>query len=128
MKELQEWYELERKQEIKLKNLWKKNLKGLVNVSGLFKYLDEDNYWQPIGIVEVYETDEKTGGYSSYQHVRVKDDENDKLLYLKQPEFDLRGVDHICVWQTCGMMGDDYSGYLLFPLKNGKYFKVSYSC
>lgn len=83
--------------------------------------------WLPCGFVEIYETDEKRRGYSSYQHVRIKDDE-DKLLYIKQDSDDIKGVNHQCVWQTVGIMGDDYSGYLLFPLKNGSYFKVSYDC
>jgi hypothetical protein len=110
-----------------LKLEWRKKLKGLINVSGLFKWLDEHDYWTPLEIVEIYNTDEKTSGYSSYQHVRIKDDK-DKLLYMMQDEDEIRNVNHYCVWQTCGMMGDDYSGYLLFPLKNGKYFKVNYSC
>jgi hypothetical protein len=34
------------------------------------------------------------------------------------------------VWQTNGGYGaeDSYSGFLLFPLKNGKYWKIKYSC
>ena len=33
------------------------------------------------------------------------------------------------VWQTTGYMGDDYSGFLLLPLLDGKRFwKVGYSC
>ena len=115
------------KQEKKLKREWKNELKGLINVSGLFRHLEDMMFWQPLGIVEIYHTDEKTGGYSSYQHVRIKDDE-DKLLYLLQDENEIRGINHCCVWQTCGMMGDDFSGYLLFPLKDGKYFKINYSC
>lgn len=32
-------------------------------------------------------------------------------------------------WQTCGMMGDDYSGYLLFPTyKDDEYFCIAYTC
>jgi len=110
-----------------LKLEWKNKLKGLVNINSLFKWLDDHDYWLPIDIVEIYNIDEKQSGYSSYQHVRIKDDK-DKLLYMMQNEDEIRGVTHYCVWQTCGMMGDDYSGYLLFPLKNGKYFKVSYAC
>lgn len=47
---------------------------------------------------------------------------------MKQNENEIRNVNHYCIWQTCGIMGDDYYGYLLFPLKNGKYFKVNYAC
>jgi hypothetical protein len=111
----------------KEKKSWKKKLKGLINVTGLFRYLEEMDGWYPYGFVEVYDTDEKRGGYKSYQHVRIKDDK-DNLLYMKQPESEIKGIDHCCVWQTVGHLGDDYSGYLLYPLKNGLYFKVGYSC
>lgn len=92
-----------KKREILLKNEWRKKLKGLINVSGLFNWLDENNYWSPNDIVEIYHTDEKTSGYSSYQHVRIKDD-TDKLLYMMLDENEIRGINHSCVWQTCGMM------------------------
>lgn len=37
--------------------------------------------------------------------------------------------DNYAVWQTCGMCGDDYSGYLLFPTyKDDKYFCLWYQC
>ena len=117
----------EAKKEKQLKNVWRKKLNGLINVTGLFKWLDELDYWIPIDIVEIYNTDEKTSGYGSYQHIRIKDDK-DNLLYLMQNEDEIRNVNHYCVWQTVGYCGDDFSGYLLYPLNNGKYFKVSYSC
>ena len=111
----------------KEKKSWKKKLKGLINVTGLFRHLEEMEGWYPYGFVEVYDTDEKRAGYKSYQHVRIKDDK-DNRLYMKQPEVEIKGIDHYCVWQTVGHLGDDYSGYLLYPLKNGLYFKVGYSC
>lgn len=37
--------------------------------------------------------------------------------------------DNYAVWQTCGMCGDDYSGYLLFPTyKDDEYFCLWYQC
>lgn len=113
--------------EQKLKSEWKQKLKGLINVSGLFRWLDEGNdYWNPIEIVEIELTDEKRSGYSTYQHVRVK---NDKVrrLYMKQTESEIRGINHICVWQI-NEYEDSYSGNILFPLKDGTYFKIGYSC
>jgi len=118
----------EDKKDRALKLVWRKKLKGLINTTDLFNWLDEHNYWTPIDIVEIYNTDEKKWGYNTYQHVRIKDDK-DYLLYMIQPyEDEIRGINHYCVWQITGMSGDEYSGYLLFPLKNGKYFKVSYAC
>jgi hypothetical protein len=117
----------EAKKEKQLKNVWRKKLNGLINVIGLFKSLNEDTYWTPLEIVEIYHTDEKLSGYSNYAHVRIKDDP-DNLLYIVHNEKEIRGIDHYCVWQTVGYCDDDFSGYLLYPLNNGKYFKVSYSC
>jgi len=106
---------------------WKKKLKGLINVSGLFRDLSEMDGYEIIDVVEVYNVDEKRSGYSNFQHVRIKDDK-DRLLYMKQSCSEIRNVDHTCVWQTVGMMGDDYSGFCLYPLKDGKYLKTSFSC
>lgn len=37
--------------------------------------------------------------------------------------------DNYGVWQQCGMMGDDYSGYLLFPTyKDNEYFVLWFNC
>ena len=37
--------------------------------------------------------------------------------------------DNYAVWQTCGICGDDYSGYLLFPTyKDDEYFVLWYQC
>jgi hypothetical protein len=113
---------------LRIRKEWKAKLKGLINITGLFKNLDDGmDSWMPIDIVEIYNTDEKRSGYSNYQHVRIKDDK-DRLLYMKQDEEEIRGIDHCCVWQTVGYCEDDYSGYLLFPLKDGRYLKISYAC
>ena len=82
--------------------------------------------WHVKGIVEIYEVDEKSNGYSNYQHVRIKNDDN--LLYLKTECDEVKGINHYYVWQTTGYLGDDYSGIMLFPLNDGTYFKVSYNC
>jgi hypothetical protein len=37
--------------------------------------------------------------------------------------------DNYAVWQQCGVGGDDYSGYLLFPTyKDDEYFCLYYKC
>ena len=37
--------------------------------------------------------------------------------------------DNFACWQTCGMLGDDYSGFLLFPTyKEDEYFCMYYTC
>lgn len=38
-----------------------------------------------------------------------------------------KASDNYAVWQTCGICGDDYSGYLLFPTyKDNEYFVLWY--
>lgn len=113
--------------QIKVKNRFKKELKGLINVHGLFRELNDTlDTWMPLGYVEVYEVTEKSGGYSNYQHARIKDGKQN-LLYMKQ-ECQIRNVDHEYVWQAVGCCGDDYSGFILFPLSNGRYLQIEFTC
>ncbi len=109
-----------------LKNNWKSNLKSLINTTGLWRHLSESlDYWSPEAIVEVELTDKKIGGYSTYQHAYEKGDYG--KLYIKQ-KCEMRGVSHEYVYQVTGYLGDNYSGFLLLPLNDGRYFKISYSC
>ena len=112
----------------KRKNVFKEQLKGLINVTGLYRWLNGDmSFWMPEDIVEIHLTDEKRSGYSSYQHARIVGDDT-RFLYMKTDCDEVRGIDHYYVWQTTGCCEDDYYGYLLFPLKDDTYFKISYSC
>ena len=59
----------------------------------------------------------------------------DGKLYLKFEVNDTKynaewqASDNYAVWQTCGVCGDDYSGYLLFPTyKDNEYFVLWYQC
>lgn len=102
---------------------WKEKLKGLIKVKKLWRELEEDyeNSWSIDGIVELELSDEKKSGYSiKHQCARIKGESG--YLYT-----DWNG-DGVFNWQQTGYLGDDYSGYLLYPLKNGKYLKVSYAC
>lgn len=47
-----------------------------------------------------------------------------KLSFVKFGESN----DHWLVWQTCGYSGDDYSGFMMFPMRDGIYWLVDYSC
>lgn len=103
-------------------------LKDQINIESLFEYLDDGLYWKPIGIVEIKLTEEKRSRYSGYQHARIIDDE-DKLLYMKtSTDGDVEDVEYYYVWQQTGCMEDDFSGYMLFQMNDGKFFKVSYFC
>ena len=57
----------------------------------------------------------------------------DGKLYLEFEDKDTKyraewqAIDNYAVWQTCGVCGDDYSGYLLFPTyKDDEYFVLWY--
>ena len=52
-----------------------------------------------------------------------EDKDGDKLKAEWQPS------DNYAVWQTCGICGDDYTGFLLFPTyKDDEYFCLWYKC
>ena len=93
------------------------------NINYDFDLIDLDGVeWKHEGYVEVEKTDHKNCFYPNYEFYNVK---GEKLNYMKQDE---DGEFHNMVWQTTNGMEDDYSGFLLFPLSNGKYWKISYYC
>lgn len=58
---------------------------------------------------------------------------NDLYLIFQIGESNFRAKwqagDNYGVWQTCGIAGDDYSGYMLFPTyDNDEYFCLNYRC
>ena len=72
-----------------------------------------------IGYVEV------TKSINDKQEIIIEfaDDRGDKHKAEWQPS------DNYACWHTCGMAGDDYTGYLLFPTyKENRYFCIWYSC
>lgn len=93
----------------------------------LIAYMEEDHDgWTPVAVVELEQTEDREPCYKDYPHCRIKGDES-RRLYLRMDREEPFG--HYYVWQTTGYMGDDYSGWLLFPLpEDGKYLQVSYSC
>ena len=53
------------------------------------------------------------------------------VFQVKETKFKAhwQASDNYAVWQTCGICGDDYSGYMLFPTyKKDEYFCLSYQC
>lgn len=88
------------------------------------------------GIVEIIETEDREHGYQQYPHCRILNDEDNYLYIHHKTELEMidgtspyEGEDiEYYVWQTTGYIGDDYSGYILLPLLDGKYWKISYSC
>ncbi len=113
----------------KEKSHYKKELRGLINVTGLYKFLNESNdNWHPIGIFDFEKTYNE---YKKREEIKLVNEEKglEWMTYERVSCDEIRGVEHWYVYQiTVGMEGDSFEGYLLLPLKNGKYFKVSYSC
>jgi hypothetical protein len=84
--------------------------------------LDDNDYWEHLGYVKIQKSDYKNPFYKSYDFYTIV---GEKLHFMMQ---DNDGEYHNLVWQTTGHSEDDYSGYMLFPLSNGDYWKISYSC
>jgi hypothetical protein len=80
--------------------------------------------WEHEGYVKVEKSDYKNGFYPSYDFYTEQGDSKG-YKYMRQDD---DGEFHTMVWQTTGMSGDDYSGFMLFPLKNGDYWKINFSC
>lgn len=73
--------------------------------------------------------------FEGYSEVTKSINDKQELLIKfknsKEQEFTAtwQPSDNYACWQTCGMTGDDYSGYLLFPThKENRYFCIQYSC
>ena len=71
--------------------------------------------------------------FKGYKKVTKEVKDNDIYLIFQIGESNFKAVwqagDNYAVWQTCGVCGDDYSGYLLFPThKDDEYFCLWYKC
>lgn len=96
------------------------------NINYDFNLMSEmlEDTWSHIGYFEMEKSNYKSGAYPSYDFYREKDNPK-SLEYMRQDD---DGEYHNLVWQTVGCCGDDFSGFLLFPLSNGKYWKISFEC
>lgn len=87
------------------------------------QYVEIDD-WQHEGYVEKLKEIKKYNK-TFYQ---IKDKKfNLKLPFNKQTDVENPKF-YSLVWQTVGYCEDDYSGYLMFPLKDGRHWLISYSC
>jgi|SRR5690606_37305225 len=101
-----------------------------------FDFAEDHETYESEGIVSIVEVEDRKMGYKSYPHCRELDT-NDRRLYIKHNDYletikgesEYEGEDiEYWVWQTTGYCGDDYSGYLLLPMLDGRYWKINYSC
>lgn len=86
----------------------------------------ENGTFRHIGYCTVVKTDYKNCFYPSGEYFKVDKNETeetfDTLNFFKVEE---EGF-HTLVWQTVGICGDDYSGYILYPMNDGRYWVVHF--
>lgn len=82
-----------------------------------------DQSWHPVGIVNVEPSDYVSPYYPSYKFYKVIDDGH---KVMRQEEW--KGFHTLVIQWSRGIEGDSYGGFLYFPLKDGRYWKVEYSC
>lgn len=83
-------------------------------------YIDENelSYNEHIGYVDVSKI--KVGDKTRYVVVG-----EDNIYYTIQDTSFAHNF-HVLVYQTVGYCEDDYSGFILLPMKDGKYWKIRY--
>lgn len=101
-----------------------------------FDFAESQESYRSEGIVNIFEVKERRQGYSQYPHCR-EFGTDERRLYMKctteletyDNESKYEGSDiEYWVWQTVGYCEDDCSGFLLLPMLDGRYWKISYSC
>lgn len=82
-----------------------------------------------IGYCTVIESAYKHPSKKNAEYFEIKDVEGEvpdgirHLIFEKQDESENF---HVLIWQTAGRLEDDYSGYVLYPMKDGRYWIVKY--
>lgn len=114
----------------------KEDLKDLIEPK-YFDFIESHESYSDEGIVNIVEVVERTSGYSNYPHCRIFGGEGDSRIYIKheteletykrESKYEGSRIEY-WVWQTVGYCDDDYSGYLLLPMSDGRYWRVSYAC
>lgn len=92
----------------------------------IMEELEDLDFWEHVSYVQMEKTDQKESGYQSFDFY-VEPGDRCGSLYMKQDE-DATGYHKLIMQWSVGDSGDSWSGFLLFPLKDGNYWKISYSC
>lgn len=95
-------------------------------------YLSERAIGNKDYIIETF-NDNEYNNFKGYLKVNKVVKDNKLMLEFEVDEVKLTAEwqtgDNYAVWQTCGICGDDYSGYLLFPTYNDdEYFCLWFKC
>lgn len=87
---------------------------------------EEDlRYFSHIGYVNVEKSDHRNMVEQNRDYYIITGDDFDKINYGIQDQ-SFEHTFHVLVFQTTGYCEDDYSGFLLFPMKDGRYWKISF--
>jgi len=110
------------------KTQFKRELKNLLNVKKLWQYMDDHDSWEAVGIFEVSIYQQHNYYYGKVMpHLKIHDEQHSSLQLHRASCCKMdTGTSHYFViqWNPCE---DCYHGYLAFPLRNRRYFLVSYS-
>lgn len=127
--------QIEREQRVADWNKVKEDLKDLIEPK-YFDFAETNETYYSEGFVNIIEVKERNQGYKNYPHCRefgtsdtrvyMKHDDNLETLDDKS-KYEGERVEY-WVWQMTGYSCDDYSGFLLLPMLDGRYWKIAYSC
>lgn len=113
------------------------NRKPSQPVKAFKEFLEGNTCSQHIGYVDVYEYDDKgerfqrTGFdrklYKVTEESAKELPELEGLIFTAETDDDYgrKPIEYLC-WQTC-YWEDDYRGYLLFPMQDGRYWCIYYT-
>ncbi len=121
-----------------LKKKWdqdKELVKDLIHPK-YFDFIENQESYYSEGILETEEFEPTRTDHPNHKHCKVVSDKTDLHTYILTTD-EIETFDNseskyegeivgYWVWQTG--YDDSYSGYMLFELSNGKYWKVGYSC
>jgi hypothetical protein len=135
MKDLAEIMQEEHEKQVAEWTKAKEELNGLIEPK-YFDFAESHESYGSEGIVNIIEVKEKTSRYSAYPLCR-EFGSNERRIYIhhttqletedEQSKYEGSDIEY-WVWQTVGYCEDDYSGFLLLPMLDGRYWKISYSC
>lgn len=121
------------KTERKLEKYYKEELRLTYNTSNEFiNYLNDKAVGDISSLIECFATNDYNM-FIGYKKVIKEVVDNKLYLHFEHDGCKLNAEwqprDNYGVWQQCGMAGDDYSGYLLFPTHNeDEYWCMYYRC
>lgn len=129
-KEYQEWMKNENEKMNQAFEFYKKNCIipfSQIKDLDVLDFSDVDFYHN--GYCTVEKRDVKNPWRKSAEYFEVKQVEGDiedrfKLLTFEKQEYTRKF--HVLVYQTLGCCEDDYSGYIIFPMKDGRYWIVRF--